>query len=213
MKFSAIRLVPTESLQCSSIAGFITEDKGNQGRLSLIGSWKSWYLSNQADSAYRSRPLLLWGLTLGILADFLDMLPPHNAVQLWKYPTFTTPDLRLIVSVLTYRLRKRNALIAQPDGLGNQTAVDSQTAALPIVQDEGSDPKHDPNEVGIGGMGVGRYYGKSAKASGDGSSHAVGILLNGYYDRLRTAIWVFLAWRLATGSFAAFYIWKWLRRR
>ncbi|KAJ9200611.1 hypothetical protein DTO164E3_1369 [Paecilomyces variotii] len=212
MEFSAIRLVPTESIHCSSIPGFIPEDKSSQGSLSLIDGWKSWYLSNQADSADRGRPLLLWGLTLGILADFLDMLPPHNAVQLWKYPTFTTPDLRLIVSILTYGLRKRNALEAQSGSLGNLTAVDSQTAALPIAQDEGSDPKHDPNEVGIGGMGVGRYYGESAKASGDGSSHAVGILLKGYYGRLRTAVWVFLAWRAATGSLAALCLWKWFRR-
>ncbi|GAD94497.1 hypothetical protein PVAR5_3123 [Paecilomyces variotii No. 5] len=212
MEFSAIKLVPTESVHCSSISGFVPEDKSSQTDLSLIERCKSWYLSNQADSSDRSRPLLLWGLTLGILADFLDMLPPHDAVQLWKYPTFTTPDLRLIVTILTYGLRKRNALAAQSGSLGNQTAVDSQTAALSIAQDEDIDPKHDPNEVGIGGMGVGRYYGKSAKVSGDGSSHAVGILLKGYYDRLRTAILVFLAWRAAAGSLAAFYLWKRLRR-
>jgi hypothetical protein len=61
------------------------------------------------EGAYPS-PLLLWGLTLGILADFLDMLPPHQAVQLWKYPTFTVsaavllgraPDLTL--SALRFR--------------------------------------------------------------------------------------------------------------
>ncbi|KAL2007638.1 hypothetical protein VTN00DRAFT_7620 [Thermoascus crustaceus] len=210
MQFSAIRLIPTESLQCPSVPGFIPDDSSNKKSLSPLQKWKAWYLSHQADSNDRSRPLLLWGLTLGILADFLDMLPPHNAVKLWKYPTFTPPDMRLIVSLLTYRLRKRNALRVRALGRPNETAVDSQTAALPVTHDESADgdADHDPNEVGIGGMGVGRYYGKdSAKAD----THAVGIMLRGYYDRLRVAIYVFIAWRLAAGSIAALYAWKWFR--
>lgn len=212
MEFSAIRLVPTESLQCSSVPGFIPDDS-NKTFLSPFQRWKAWYLSGQEDSSDRSRPLLLWGLTLGILADFLDMLPPHNAVHLWKYPTFTPLDLRLIVSLLTYRLRKRNALRVKTGGRPNVTAVDSQTAALPVTQEEDADPDHNPNEVGIGGMGVGRYYGPSSKDSENGTTHAVGIMLRGYYDRLRVAMYVFLAWRLAAGSIAALYAWKWFRRR
>lgn len=210
MEFSAVRLVPTESLYCSSIPGFVPESTSSKS-LSLFQRWKTWSLSNQAGSSDKSRPLLLWGLTLGIMADFLDMLPPHNAVQLWRYPTFTCPDLRLIVTILTYPLRKRNALKVRSSRRPSQTAADASTVALAVTEETNS--KHNPNEVGIGGLGVGRYYGPSQPDHQKATDHAVGIMLNGYYDRLRVAMYVFLAWRLAAGSIASLYVWKWLRRR
>ncbi|KAL1985528.1 hypothetical protein VTN96DRAFT_7748 [Rasamsonia emersonii] len=210
MEFSAVRLVPTESLYCSSIPGFVPESTSSES-LSLFQRWKAWSLSNQAGSSDPSRPLLLWGLTLGIMADFLDMLPPHNAVQLWRYPTFTCPDLRLIVTILTYPLRKRNALKVRSFRRPSQTAADASTVALAVTEE--TDSKYNPNEVGIGGLGVGRYYGPSPPDHQKATNHAVGIMLNGYYDRLRVAMYVFLAWRLAAGSIASLYVWKWLRRR
>ncbi|KAJ5833113.1 hypothetical protein N7474_001424 [Penicillium riverlandense] len=205
MQFSAIRLLPSESVHCSSIPGFVPDEKTDG---SAVQRLKAWALSNQADSGDMNRPLLLWGLTLGVLADFLDMLPPHTAVQLWKYPTFTAPDLRLIVSLLTYNLRKRNALQVRLGTRPNETALDSETEALPVAPE--SDPNHDHNEVGIGGLGVGRYYGPSDRP--DGTSYAVGIMLRGYYQRLRAAIYVFLAWRMALGSVAAISAWRFVRK-
>lgn len=205
MEFSAIRLLPTESLYCSSILGFLPED--NRAQLSTwFQKWKAWILSNQATSVDVDRPLLLWGLTLGIMADFLDMLPPHNAVQLWKYPTFTSPDLRLIISVMTSRLRQRNAMKMRTARRPSDTASDDSTIASSVSDQVGSG--HDPNAVGIGGLGVGRYDGSSST-----DQHAVGILLKGYYDRLRLAITVFVVWRLAVSSVASFWLWRWLRRR
>lgn len=205
MQFSAVRLLPAETIQCTSIPGFVPED---QKETSLLQRFRSWCLSNQADSGDTNRPLLLWGLTLGILADFLDMLPPHTTVQQWKYPTFTAPDLRLIVSVLTYNLRKRNARMVKSGARPSDTASDAETAAAPIT----TDPKHDDNEVGIGGLGVGRYYGPKDRDP-DGTSYAVGIMLRGYYQRLRVAIYVFLAWRVTFGSAVALTAWRFYRRR
>ncbi|CAG8939223.1 unnamed protein product [Penicillium salamii] len=202
MQFSAVHLLPSETQQCTTTAGFLPEDKPQP---SLAQRFKNWCLSNQAESHETGRPLLLWGLTLGILADFLDMLPPHNAVQLWKYPTFTVPDLRLIVSVVTYHLRKRNTrnvkVGARPRDL---TSAGEGTPKLSGPSD------HNHNEVGIGGLGVGRYYGASDQA--DGQSYAVGIMLRGYYTRLRMAIWVFLAWRVALGSVAGISAWRLLQK-
>lgn len=184
MQFSAVRLLPSETQRCCSVPGFLPDEKN---RHSLLQKVKSWCLSNQAESGETDRPLLLWGLTLGILADFLDMLPPKNAVELWKYPTFTVPDLRLIVSILTFNLRKHNKLQAM--GVRpNNTALDGETAAVPVTP------------------------ARSNKAV-DGTSYAVGIMLRGYYDKLRLAIYVFLAWRMALGSAAAFTAWRFLRRR
>lgn len=210
MQFCAIRLTPTESLHCSSVPGFIPGTEETQNSPSLFQRWKTWRFGNQIDSSDKSPPLLLWGLTLGIMADFLDMLPPHTAVQLWTYPTFTPPDLRLIVAILTHRLRRRNALKAKSGMQPNQTAADSQTAALPVEKEADSGRGH--SDVGIGGLGVARHYKPSGNVP-EGTSYAVAILLKGYYDRLRVAIYVFLAWRAAASSIAAFYAWKLLRRR
>ncbi|CEJ54675.1 hypothetical protein PMG11_00972 [Penicillium brasilianum] len=207
MQFSAVRLLPSETQQCTSVPGFVPDETTKQK--SLISRFKAWTLSNQADSGDLNRPLLLWGLTLGVLADFLDMLPPHSAVELWKYPTFTAPDLRFIVSILTYKLRKRNKQQVKLGARPTDTAVDSETAALRVSP---SAEGHDHNEVGIGGLGVGRYYGPGDHTA-DGTSYAVGIMLRGYYQRLRVAIWVYLAWRAALGSVAAFAAWRFLRRR
>ncbi|PWY65306.1 hypothetical protein BO70DRAFT_324782 [Aspergillus heteromorphus CBS 117.55] len=208
MQFAAIQLSPTESLQCNSTPGYVP---GNtQPPASLFQRWKSWCVGGQAESNTQSQPLLLWGLTLGILADFLDMLPPHTAVELWNYPNFTAPDLRLLINTLTYRLRKRNRQQVKSGARPSNTAVDSQTAALPVTKVT-SDSKADHNQVGIGGLGVGRYYGPSDQ-SPDESTYAVGIMLNGYYDRVRVAIYMFVVWRIALGSTAAIYAWKLLRR-
>lgn len=207
MQFSAIRLLPSETQQCTTTPGFFPVDQNDN--LSFFNRVKSWCSGSQVDSRNTNCPLLLWGLTLGILADFLDMLPPHNAVQMWKYPTFTAPDLRLIVSVLTYNLRKCNARKVRSGRRPSDTATDSETAALPVSP---STSTHDPNEVGIGGLGVGRYYGPTDQAT-DGTSYAVGIMLRGYYQRLRLAIYVCLVWRMALGSAAALTAWRYLRRR
>jgi hypothetical protein len=206
MQFSAVKLLPSETHQCTTTPGFIPED--NTSKPSLVQRFKGWCLSGQAESSDTSRPLLLWGLTLGILADFLDMLPPHQTVQLWKYPTFTVPDLRLIVSIVTYNLRKRNALNVRSGARPSNIASDGEAAALPVPE---TNFEHDHNEVGIGGLGVGRYYGPADQAT-DGTSYAVGIMLRGYYARLRMAIWVFLAWRVAIGTIAGVSAWRILRR-
>lgn len=213
MEFSAVQLKPTESVYCNSTPGFIPEDDPGRQSQSLLQRWQNWYLGNKADSTNdQCRPLMLWGLTLGILADFLDMLPPHtSAVELWEYPTFTAPDLRLIVKLVTYSLRKRNMRQVKSGARRpSNTAMDSQTAALPVSETARSPNDH--NEVGIGGLGVGRYYGRSDQDS-EGRTYAVGVLLRGYYSRLRVALYVFLAWRIAIGSTAAVYAWKMLRRR
>lgn len=204
MQFSAIQLLPSETQQCTTTPGFLPDDQSNPCTLQRL---KRWLWSNQVESNHTGDPLLLWGLTLGILADFLDMLPPHRAVQMWKYPTFTVPDLRLIVSLVTYHLRKRNASNVNMGARPSDTVSDGETAAL--LDKKNND--HDHNEVGIGGLGVGRYYGTSDRAT-DRTSYAVGILLRGYYARLRMAIWVFLAWRVAIGSVAGIFVWRLLRR-
>lgn len=211
MEFSAVKLNPTESLYCNSTPGFLPGKGPPDPPQSAFQRWKNWVIGNQAESRNgQGKPLLLWGLTLGILADFLDMLPPYTAaVQLWDFPTFTAFDLRLIVKAVTNSLRERNTREVQEGARRpKNAAMDSQTTALPVTQTTLSNP----NAVGIHGLGVGRYYGPTERGP-DGLNYAVGILLRGYNERLRIALYVFLLWRMALGSAAAIYAWKVLRRR
>ncbi|KAL4786722.1 hypothetical protein BJX76DRAFT_320602 [Aspergillus varians] len=208
MQFSAIRLNPTETLQCS--INLKRSLRAAQKTTTWLEQCRSMLCKSQ-NSSNQTPPLLLWGLTLGILADFLDMLPPHTAVQLWNYPNFTSPDLRLIVNLLTYRLRKHNMHQVRFGARRrpSNTAIDGETAALPVVEMHEQD---DHNQVGIGGLGVGRYYGPSDRSS-DGSAYAVGIMLRGYYQKIRVALYIFAAWRVTMGSVAALCVWRYLRRR
>ncbi|EED14896.1 NUDIX family hydrolase, putative [Talaromyces stipitatus ATCC 10500] len=194
MEFSALRLLPTESLYCSSTPGFLP-DESHQTRPFILQRFNPW-AARPAAYGDKNRELLLWGLTLGIMADFLDLLPPHNAIDLWKHPTFTAPDLRLIVSLLTYSIRKRNAAKVKAARRPSQTAADDSTIALSYEEDGQSDNANNEKDSSV-----------------SGHEHATAILLQGYYDRLRLSLGVFAVWRLALGSVGAYYIWKQLRPR
>ncbi|KAE8449176.1 hypothetical protein EG329_008343 [Mollisiaceae sp. DMI_Dod_QoI] len=177
MQFSAIKLTPSESLYCSSTAEFFSppeENKEAESQLSITSKLYNWYLGDHAGSAEKTRPLMLWGLTLGILADFLDQLPPYNAVQLWAYPTFTSVDVRWIINALTFSLKKRNQMRLQ----GNQTAVDDSTEAVAT----GDNPWF------IGGLSDGMKPLK--KNTNSNKSYAVGVMLEGYYDMARRGVWI-----------------------
>jgi hypothetical protein len=144
-------------------------------------------------ASYANQRLLLWGLTLGVLADLLDMLPPYNASKLWIYPNFTTPDLRAIIYLLTLRFRRNNAGDLSAGTWPSQTAVDATTQAVAVSEAEPRGLAH--NYVGIGGVGSGKS-------------------LIGYYERISVSIALFLAMRAALGSAAFLWLFKlWRKRR
>jgi len=201
MRFSAIRLIPSESVFCSSTAEFFPEESTSDEKTSLTRSLYNWYLGDHAGSADRTRPLLLWGLTLGILADFLDQLPPHNAVELWSYPTFTSWDTRFIIHVLTLGLKKRNkSMLYGGPHSGNQTAVDNSTVAVA----SGDNPWF------IGGLSGGMKCNKGKNAS---KSYAVGVMLEGYYDMARIGVWAAFISRVFGSTALILYIVRRYRRR
>jgi hypothetical protein len=197
MMFSAIRLIPSESVFASSISGFVPDP---ESKFSLFSGLARGSFGVPSSTA-RSGPLLLWGLTLGILADLLEMLPPNNAIELWHYPTFTPPDLRLLIFLFTYKLRKDNARHLSDGTWPSQTALDANTVAVAVSEAEPRPGK--PNHVGIGGLGVGGR-----------PSHAISLMLSGYYERVNIAIAVFLAMRFAVvGGLGSFAFWTWRFRR
>ncbi|PBP28032.1 hypothetical protein BUE80_DR001048 [Diplocarpon rosae] len=187
MRFSAVRLVPSESLYCSSIHEFFPrESEVRATSASLITRVYNWHLGDHAASAEKTRPLLLWGLTLGIMADFLDQIPPHNAVELWSYPTFTSVDVRWLLSILTGPLKRRNRQRLQAGGIANQTALDNETEAV---------------ATGTGGnfhciRGLADGIKPCSRGLMKSRSYAVGILLDGYYDTARKGVWIAAGLRL-----------------
>lgn len=212
MRFSAVRLIPSESLHCSTTAEFFSPPESStaqpQRSRSLASRLYTWYLGDHAGSSERSRPLLLWGLTLGILADFLDQLPPHNAVKLWSYPTFTSPDTCFIIDVLTWSLKSRNKAKLQSNGMVNQTAMDSETEATAV-------PSGD-NPWFIGGLSGGMKCDSGNGTGGTGKNkakeYAVGIMLEGYYDMARRGVWISAVMRMCGTVALALYIVRRFRR-
>lgn len=203
MRFSAIRLIPSESLYCSSTEEFFSPPEASTARpaqTSLGLKLYNWYLGDHAGSAEKARPLLLWGLTLGMLADFLDQLPPHNSTKLWSYPTFTSLDVRFVINLLSHSLKKRNEKRLENHGIQN-TAMDSETEAVA----SGDNPWF------IGGLSNGMEASKKGKNSS--KSYAVGILLEGYYDMARRGVWIAASVRLIGSlSLIAFIIRRYLRK-
>jgi hypothetical protein len=198
MRFSAIRLTPSESLYCSSTAEFFSPPEENAQATtttSLVSRFYSWYLGDHAGASGNTRPLLLWGLTLGMLADFLDQLPPHNAVQLWSYPTFTSLDVRFIINILTIPLKRRNQARLRKSGMKNETAIDSETEAV-----SGDNPWF------IGGLSKGMEA--SQKGKNATRSYAVGILLEDYYNMARRGVWISAGIRIMTTIGFVLYIIK-----
>ena len=207
MMFSAVQLTPSESLYATSIPGFVPDGGDPTAKLfSGLAEGSFGVSSSSSGSLAHQQPLLLWGLTLGVLADFLDMLPPYNAVSLWKYPTYTMPDLRILVYLITRPVRKNNAgdlsTGSWPSQVASQTAMDAETQAMAVTEAE---PRYLANnsEVGIGALGVGSHR-----------QPAVGKLLSGYYERMSLAIGVFLVYRTLLGSAAVYWVYRaWRRRR
>jgi hypothetical protein len=187
MRFSAIQLIPSESLFSSFTDGFILENAKKPSNLISKVAQAEFGIPASANQR-----LLLWGLTLGVLADLLDMLPPYNASKLWIYPNFTTLDLRAIIYLLTFRIRRNNAGDLSAGTWPSQTAVDSTTQAVAVSEAEPRSLAH--NAVGMGGVGSGRS-------------------LSGYYDRISISIAIFLAMRAALGSLALAWLFKFWRKR
>lgn len=208
MMFAAVRLIPSESKYCSSIAEFMPEETmRNEPRRSnitvpLLGA--SWHKPRSPVDS----PLLLWGLTLGVMGDFLDMLPPHNALQIWTYPTFTQLDVRFILWAMSYRFRKCKQKELE-EGMTAMPAVELGSDSVALRDD----PDAKPGEGRMEGMGLGRYYGRLAQDQKGSRSSAVGVLLGGYYEIIHKAVLVSFATRLSVISAIGYFTWTRILRR
>lgn len=232
MRFAAVRLIPTESLYCSTAPGFLPSSPSpapainlpNPATKSNAPTILQPTLATVANLAHSLRalthsltlspkqlstdkPLLLWGLTLDILADFLQMLPPHNEASLWTYPTYTPLDLRFVTWLVTYSFRRRKRIEIErgvgADGMG------------PARVEVGLDAVAD-GEVGEPGQARrGEEQGGGQRVRGGHRvvrSSAVRVMLDGYFVLLNKAVIVALMLRLGVGAGLGFMLWRQLRR-
>lgn len=218
MMFAAIRLVPSTSTYCSSIPSFIPPN--SPPPTTIIAKLKQKLQTLIPDPSSPSMishpPLLLWGLTLGVISDFLEHIPPHNALELWTYPTFTNYDVRFTMWALSYRFRKQKAAemssATPPTPPTSSTIIVEDIAELP-TQDlpDGKTEEfehHEPGEVGIAGLGVGRNWGRTGRAKLVARGAAVNSMLEGYYPIVRRAVAVALVGRITVASLLAVYLWR-----
>ncbi len=109
MLFSAVELIPSESVYCSSISNFLTGDRMPETKLTKIHiKCRSWRRDDDFRTNATRQPLLLWGLTLGITADFLGFVSTEGANSLWACLTLSSWNIKAVIWVITYSFRKRN---------------------------------------------------------------------------------------------------------
>jgi len=242
MMFAAIHLAPTETVHSfeTPAAPLLQNNRYSPATTAsrlegLVMRAIRFDPFNQTYTPAPEHPLLLWGLTLGVVADFLDLLPPHNALTLWTYPTFTPIDVRAAIWLLTYRFkdRKRAELQAgttlpspgsvSPTG-SPRTRDDARRrsfgaateSVVPTTQER-------PDETGFHGLGTGLGENKSKKA-------AVSTLLEGlvspvaeimlpevtdrgrYYDIVRKAVAFALIGRIGAGALVMLWAWRRFKR-
>jgi 8-oxo-dGTP pyrophosphatase MutT (NUDIX family) len=212
MMFAAIRLVPSESTYCSSIPGFVPE--GPPPNSSVMGKIKEVLTGPESSYPSRQPPLLLWGLTLGVISDFLEHLPPHNSLELWTYPTFTNWDVRFTMWAMSYRFRKQKAIeMSSKAGPNSTGVVEDVLDAAEMPTKDVPEEMEEPGEVGIAGLGVGRNWGKKGREKMIQRGAAVNSMLEGYYPIVRKAVATALVGRITIVSLAVAYLWTRYRRR
>jgi hypothetical protein len=211
MMFAAIHLVPSNSTLCATIPDFIPQDTPEIG---AAGKLRETLLGLEGGARDKKPPLLLWGLTLGVVSDFLEHIPPHNALELWTYPTFTSWDVRFVMWAMSYRFRKQKAI-----EMSTSSTTSSDDPDQPNMQDlpgfgseaVGSLYDEKPGEVGIAGLGVGRGWGQTGRAKMVARGAAVNSMLEGYYPIVRKAVATALAGRVSVVALLVFLAWKKVR--
>jgi hypothetical protein len=208
MMFAAIHLVPSNSTSCATIPDFVN---ASAPKSSGLGQLQDTLMGLDGGARDIKPPLLLWGLTLGVVSDLLEHMPPHNALELWTYPTFTSWDVRFVMWAMSYRFRNQKAL-----EMSTQTTTSSADPQHPPLQDiqglgsegVGSLYEEKPGEVGIAGLGVGRGWGHTGRAKMIARGAAVNSMLEGYYPIVRKAVATALAGRIGIVALLTFVVWK-----
>lgn len=192
MLFGGITLMPTESLYSSTNTDFIPEM-----RKQATWTGSATQMISNAFTGSRSQhdegdhSLILWGLTMGIIADLLEMFDMHGTSKLWYWPTFSPPDVQLMVKLLTYRFR-------------SQKMRELNTTS----------GRSGPDDVRISGLDATTLTtSPMRRIKGSESGIAGGLLLDGYFDHLFKALYVALFVRFGFGLALTAFVLRRIRRR
>ncbi len=185
--FTARRLVPTESVYSRSTLDYASsvhavELQQAGSRCNMVSTW--WRGSPSVTST-REPPLILWGLTYGILANFLGLLPTDNPTKMWDWPTLSPWDIRFVIWLTTYKFRAHKMRV-----------LSTSITAL-------GDPIERHENVVLGGLDSDTFATTTTNVrqrSRLSSLDTVGEMLDGYFERLKTAMWIALALRLGFGT-------------
>ncbi|PVH92295.1 hypothetical protein DM02DRAFT_476804, partial [Periconia macrospinosa] len=221
MMFAAIRLLPSHSNYCATIPGFIP-DSGPTTQTHKTKSSSSSSSSQTQHHHHHPPPLLLWGLTLGVVSDLLEHLPPHNALELWTYPTFTSWDVRFVMWALSYRFRAQksremtteqtlpNIPSITPEDVETNPSILDPTSPSPPQQHHHQETHYQPAqvEVGIAGLGLGRHWGRTGRARMLARGAAVNSMLEGYYPIVRRAVALALVGRVGALVLGVLGAWR-----
>ncbi|KAK5133359.1 hypothetical protein LTR08_007793 [Meristemomyces frigidus] len=235
MMFAAIDLLPTESLHSAETPAPDSASP-HTAPTTMSSRLKPFFAPFPPPQQRAADTKLLWGLTLGVVSDFLDLIPPHTALTLWTYPTFTPLDVRLWVWLMTYRFKDRkraelqagSTILHRPSFGGATESLASSAVLVPRVggsEDEKEDGEAEQaaafgraDETGLHGLGSGSVT--------VGSKAAVATMLEGYvetaarvvlpevtdggryYDIVRRAVGVALVGRAGLVAILAVVVWR-----
>lgn len=194
MLVKAIDLVPTESVYCSSSPVFLPPDQNTS--ISSFVKVPHW-LSNSKGWQRPSQQLMLWGLTLGVMSDFLRAHPSCDVSNLWAWPTLSPVDHQFFIWLSTYSYRKQK--IHDLESKTVMTDNDSKKAAS------------------LSGLGeIDNTTFTILKPQGQRGIQDSDLLdvLGGYYDRAKNAAFLTVALRLGfAGLFTSWAIQRLQSRR
>lgn len=193
MVFGAVKLKPTESLYCSSIPSYIPEDDSPTSfSASVTRIVNTALFGDEGQSDADDQPLMLWGLTLSIVADLLESIDVNGTSKLWTWPTLSPWDIRFTVWLLTYKFRSRK--------LRELTTTTGRPGS---------------NEVRIGGLDNTTFTTSTTRQNKASEAGAAAMqLLDGYAGEMRKAVLVAFFLRFSVGaSLAAYLIRKHRRSR
>ena len=188
--FTARTLVPTETIYSRSIADYIPSNQGvSQRQTDLKGKLQGWWYRPRSTVLIKGPPLILWGLTYGIMANFIGLFPTDNPTEVWDWPTLSPWDIRFIIWLTTYRFRAEKMKTLE---LSNSASRDPRETSSTDLR--GLDTET------FSAVDTNIDFRPRSKLS---SVELIGEMLDGYFERLKTAIWIALILRLGLGTLLA----------
>ena len=193
--FTARILVPTESYHSRSTSEFIPQAVSSRISSSIL-TWQILKIKRWAQKGITpDPPLILWGLTYGILANFLGLMPTDDPTVMWDWPTLSPWDIRFAVWAFNHHFRSQRM---------------ESLAQIRDIRVGENHPQTEMNGLDTETFIASGAYQEQKRTSMD----TVNGMLDGYFDRLRKAMWTALAVRFGIGSLiAGLVIRQWHKRR